>query len=175
MDLLKSFLHAMNIRKPILEYVEAHQQENPYFANDNENFARLVELVRTCRQGFARSLTTKNKQLLKWIDDSLPELRDSFYSISTKCYWILKGLDEFPKCKHCGKSLDDKNVKLNFGYNAYCSVSCEVNDNKVLQKNVKNRWKKFHQQNIAFTKHEFEKKQYRLLVHWMLHYIDYYD
>lgn len=165
----------MNNKQLIINYALQHKHENPYFINNEKNFIKLIELIVRCKSGFARSLATQNKDLLEWINNCLPKLQDECYQISTKCYWILNGLLDFPQCKHCKKSLIGKNVKLNFGYRTYCSTSCEVNDNKVLANNLRKRWKKFHQQNIAFTKHEFEKRDYRLLVFQMLSYMNYHN
>ena len=156
-----------------IEYALKHKLKNPYFIENKSNFIKLIELIVRCKSGYARSLSTQNKDLLKWINDSLPLLQNSFYQISTKCYWILNGLKNFPQCKYCGKLLIKENVKLNSRYRIYCSISCEVRDNKILEKNVKRRWEKYHQQNIAFTKYEFERREYRLLTYQILSYMNY--
>ena len=38
------------------------------------------------------------RELFNWIKSNTPKLQDDFYSISTKCYWILNGLTDFPRC-----------------------------------------------------------------------------
>ena len=63
------------------------------------------------------------KDLYEWITSSLPLLKDSFYKLSTKCYWILNGLTSFPKCAHysCSKTFTDINVMFNQGgYQKFC-------------------------------------------------------
>lgn len=162
-------------RQLIVEYALQHMHENLYFSRDKNNFLKLIDLITKHKSGFARSLLTQNKKLLDWINECLPALQDEKYQISTKCYWILKGLTNFPKCKKCGKPFIGKNVKINFGYRTYCSTLCEINDNKVLQKGLKNRWKKFHRQNVAFTKHEYEKRNYKQLIYQILSHMSHYD
>ena len=52
------------------------------------------------------------KDLYDWINDVVPLLNDSQYYISTKCYWILNGLTDFPTCasKGCNNKFIKKNV-----------------------------------------------------------------
>lgn len=45
--------------------------------------------------------------------------------LKTRVYRILNGLDMRPACAHCGKSMDDRDVKnLAEGYRKYCSPRC---------------------------------------------------
>ena len=55
------------------------------------------------------------KKLYDWINSSLPLLSDSFYRISTKCFWILNGLTDFPQCHYKGCAF--KHIKYNVQFN----------------------------------------------------------
>ena len=37
-------------------------------------------------------------------------LSDPFYTFSTKLYWIVHDLTEFPRCKYCNCPLEHKNI-----------------------------------------------------------------
>lgn len=69
------------------------------------------------------------RPLLAWINTSLPKLQGSKYNLSTKCYWILNGLTDFPKCAYCGKSdrYVGKNVIMTIGYRKCCTPKCAAN------------------------------------------------
>lgn len=145
--------------------------KNPYFIADKNRFMQLVHLLKKCKSGFARSLSTRYEDLLAWINHSLPQLQDECYQASTKCYWILNGLTDFPKCKHCEKPLIGKNAKLTTGYKTYCSVSCEVKDTKVLKNALRRRWQIFRQSTVSFKKRPCDNNDYKKLICQMLSYM----
>jgi hypothetical protein len=64
----------------------------------------------------------ENSEVLKWIHDNTPEpLRNWNYKLSTIIYWILNDIDDFPKCKSCGKPIGiNRNVRFTKGYPLYC-------------------------------------------------------
>lgn len=161
----------MSSTYPIVEYALKNKDENVYCTKDEKNFIRLIELIDKCKSGFARSLSTRNKDLLTWINSSLPQLQDECYQISTKCYWILNGLVDFPQCKHCGKPLVGKNAKLTTGYKEYCSISCEVKGTKVLKNAVNRRWKIFKRSTVSFKKRPCENNDYKRLMYQLLSYM----
>jgi hypothetical protein len=70
----------------------------------------------------------KNKKfsyLFNFINEMTPKLNDEIYSLSTKVFWILNDLNDFPICPLCGKSYGENiNVSINRGYPKTCSVSC---------------------------------------------------
>ena len=126
------------------------KEQNPYYRDNPEYFDELLNLVQNnplryfnmlrC-DGIRYASNGRKKyryydpdkdrtKLLKWITDKTPLLKDDFYIISTKCYWILNGLTEFPKCPYCRK--DDKfkkvNVKISIGYRHFCSTTCSSSD-----------------------------------------------
>lgn len=82
----------------------------------------------------------KYKDLLEFINYKTPLLQDGKYSITTKVYWVIHGLTEFPKCEHCGKELK-KNIRVqndgSKGYARFCSNRCGT-----LHKDVQERTQK---------------------------------
>ena len=62
------------------------------------------------------------KDLYDWLNLMLPMLNDSHYHISTKCYWILNGLVDFPTCsyKGCTYKFNEYNVQVNGSYPKFC-------------------------------------------------------
>lgn len=57
--------------------------------------------------------------------------------MSTKIYWILNGLTDFPTCENekCNKKYNDRNVfSIKRGYPKYCSHKCAVNSIEVKEK-----------------------------------------
>ena len=107
-------------------------EQNAYYIDNKINFLLLKDIVENHPYGYFNILIPKTsidtrsieiKKLTAWMDDKLPLLRDSFYTINTKCYWILHGLTEFPKCKTCGKNDKFKmmNISTFQSYPQYCS------------------------------------------------------
>ena len=67
------------------------------------------------RSYFKKVKARENLEILKYVEENTPLLSDPYYLISTKVYWILHGLTDFPKCVVCGKPIT-KNIKVTEGY-----------------------------------------------------------
>ena len=110
-------------------------KENIYYQLNPDMFQKLVELIENHPTSYNRMLNAKGtkkqlkknpkyvppyKDLYNWIDQSLPLLKDPH--LSTKCYWILNGLIDFPKCAYrtCQKIFTNVNVQFNRGYQKFC-------------------------------------------------------
>ena len=66
-----------------------------------------------------------NKEILNFIINMTPLLTDSCYKLSTKLYWVLNDLTDFPQCPICGKKYGmNKNVNLTRGYSYTCGTTC---------------------------------------------------
>lgn len=90
----------------------------------------IKQLVTTNPKGYA-SVIRHNTDLLKFVNDATPKLTDNIYTLSTKIYWIMNDLQDFPKCPTCGKCFGlNKNVKAQAGYSTYCSVKCMNSSDK---------------------------------------------
>lgn len=93
-------------------------------------------LIDNYPDNYSRMITSKTRTALKeFIDSQTPLLQDSYYKLSTKCFWILHDLKDFPCCKTCGKSLK-YNVKVNVGYGQFCSNSC-AQKSDITQKKIR--------------------------------------
>lgn len=95
-----------------------------------DKFEELKSLVYGSPTGFGKTLLGKKyAELRKWIDLQVPALSDGFFTLKTKIFWILNGIDQFPKCKNpgCGKELPKSNVADVFhGYSKkYCCRECQ--------------------------------------------------
>lgn len=101
----------------------------------NKLKAELVVLVTNYPKVFAKMLTASSrKYLLDFINNKTPLLQAPCYKVSTKIYWVLNGLTDFPKCQHCGKTLDKINVIITVGYRPFCSIACSSKDKTVREK-----------------------------------------
>ena len=66
-----------------------------------------------------------NKEILNFIINMTPLLTDDCYKLSTKLYWVLNDLSDFPQCPVCGKKYGiNKNVNLTRGYSNTCGTTC---------------------------------------------------
>lgn len=110
--------------------------ENIYYKQNQKLFDELLELVMHNQASYSRKLNANGrkrelgvippyKHLKQWIDDCLPLLKDPFYNMPTKVYWILNGLVSFPICPSChsDENFKKKNVGL-FGYRICCCIQC---------------------------------------------------
>lgn len=106
------------------KHLQVNFKNNPYNDNNHKNFVALYDLISNRTLSFFNLLRTKKYLFLKnWIDDNLLKLKDDTYNISTKCYWILNGLTDFPTCQYSGcknKIGIGKNIKITKGYPSYC-------------------------------------------------------
>ena len=81
--------------------------------------------------------TTFNNKLIEYVYKKTKILDNAKFepSLSTRLYWAVNGLTEYPKCKCCGRPLDDKNVhSYSTGYPMFCSLKCENSANTELKK-----------------------------------------
>lgn len=89
-----------------------------------ENISYIRKLVNEYPDSYGRIITSKKqKDLLDFINYMTPLLQNNNYLLSTKCFWILNNIKDFPKCIYCGNPIL-RNVKINEGYGDFCSRSC---------------------------------------------------
>ncbi len=95
--------------------------------NDLEMIQQLRKLKNEHKRGWAGFLKGSQYQQLKlWILEKTPLLRDPKFTWTTKVYWILTGLTDFPKCPICGKS-DHMHKNVDHperGYFRACTKEC---------------------------------------------------
>ena len=138
-------------QKTLKTHFQKNLENNIYFQNNNEYFLELENLLIENPKGYQQKLSSsfckkygKSFSYLNfWINQQLPKLKDEKFTIATKCYWILHGFEDFPKCKLCGKQLENV-LSFNIGYPKYCSVKYMNNDiehKHHVQTSLKNHFK----------------------------------
>lgn len=100
--------------------------------NDEHEVLLLLKswVTRFPRSYFKKIKAKSNQHILKYIEDHTPLLDSPEFLISTKVYWILNNITEFPKCVVCGKEIR-RNVKINETYPTHCSNKCLSMDPEV--------------------------------------------
>ena len=90
-------------------------------------FFQLKKLVEQNKFSYFNLLNNKKeyKYLLQYVKNKTPLLQDDVYLISTRVYWVLNNMTEFPECPICGNKYGyNKNVIITRGYNKACSKKC---------------------------------------------------
>lgn len=98
---------------------------------NDELDSKLMELVERFPRSYFKKITAKaNKHLLDYVNSCTPLLQDDYYLVSTKTFWTINHMQDFPRCQTCGKPFK-KNVKINEGYPKYCRGLCTFNSPEV--------------------------------------------
>lgn len=135
--------------------------------NKNTFIEKLKKLVDEHSRTYTKILehNQKYKELLKFINDNTPLLKDKFYTLKTKIFWILNDIHEFPKCRTCGNKLDKVNVfRLHEpSIYHYCSGKCRKNNETVKLHCKQNLLKKYGVENV-FQLHDIKEKSKKTLL-----------
>lgn len=94
---------------------------------DEEYLETLKRIVSEHACQYSRILLREeNSDLLKWIEKKTPLLSDSYYKLSTKVYWVLNGITEFPRCENpeCNKEMRQNVGLFSRAYRKYCCPRC---------------------------------------------------
>ena len=70
---------------------------------------------------FKQSLRSRHPQTYQYID--CRHLLLDGRKFSEKCYWLMNGIEEFPKCPVCGKDMKNY-INIYKGYHSTCSRKC---------------------------------------------------
>lgn len=114
---------------------------NSYYQKNPKYFDDLIKLVQEHPSKYSLILNKHGrkrepniipeyKYLNDWINEvTNNKLGNNFYKTSTKCYWIINDLVDFPVCSVCGlrDNYINKNVSLWTGYHTTCSNKCAQN------------------------------------------------
>ena len=142
----------MKIRFKSKDDVLKDASNNIYFMQDSQMFMKLVDYMFANPSSFARHMKCNAPDLLSWIESCTPMLDDPKFKLSTKVFWILAGLKDFPKCANpaCSNKIGiDSNALWRKGYPEHCSLRCGVQNsrekcNKTLHKHAEEDPKFFH-------------------------------
>lgn len=138
---LKNVHNNINCLPIIKSLSNINYQNNIYYKNNTQYFLTLKDLVEKTPNGFFNRLnpvgrklepniTPQYKYLMDWINVQLPLLHDKKYSISYKVYWIMYGIEQFPKCKYCGNIMNSLTnfIGIFYGFHKYCCNRCAQKD-----------------------------------------------
>ena len=134
--------------------------ENIYFKKNQQYFQLLQQLVYNYPRTYINQLRSKKyKHILDWININLPLLSSDFYFISTKVYWILNGLKDFPTCIVCGTNEKYKkhNVTITRGYKKTCCLICAAKNPERQEKIKQTNIKKYGVENVFQDKNVIDK------------------
>lgn len=143
--------------------------QNVYEQRNPENFYALKLLVESKPRGFKQMLEAKGRKrepdikpkyahLLKWMNDVLPAKAKELQT-KEKCWWILHGLEDFPECCECGKTIcSDQFINIVHGYRTYCCIQC-VHKSEDHSKHLSDSYKKNLEIDPDFCKKRGEKNK----------------
>lgn len=100
---------------------------------DDEYLRELRNLLESIgpKLGTPISRWPKYANLKKWLVDKTPKLNEINATLSTRIYWVLNDITDFPTCKTCGRQLKS-NVSVARGYTVlHCSNSCAQSDPQI--------------------------------------------
>lgn len=87
--------------------------------------AELKDLVDTMPCHYGKMIkSNKRKYLLEYVNSKTPLLQNPEYNITTKVYWILHALVDFPICPTCGNQIIANVSNIMLGYSSHCSSKC---------------------------------------------------
>lgn len=123
------------------KYIHAYQKLK--CAISHEDYSDILkEMISISPLGYFQILKKKDfKKLYDEVVRFTPLLNDKKYSITTKCYWYINNIIDFPKCKHCEKPFID-NVRSTIGYPQWCSSACKNADPTFIETCRKSRYAK---------------------------------
>jgi len=108
-----------------------------YTATEIEQYTvRIRDIIAKHPKTFGHVIkSSKNKDIITFLDSMFPLLADNFYKLNTKLYWLFNGLSDFPvcECPDCHSKIL-RNAFFYDRYPLYCSRSCAARDPKTLQK-----------------------------------------
>ena len=108
-------------------------KENYTYEESEKFIDEIRSIVNSSHRGWHNKLKTR-QDLLDFINYKTPLLQDGFYKLSTKVYWVLNNIVEFPCCRVDGTPFIKLNVGLHSGYPKYCSVECQWKDDECCAK-----------------------------------------
>lgn len=130
---------------------------------NEEIVQKLRELVKNHKCQYPKVLLwEENKDIYNYVIENTQKLSDPKYNLAQKIEWILSDRSDFPKCKTCGKPIDDpyQYRGMHFGYAEHCCMTCISKDSIVIKKRkttTKERHGDENYRNIEKQKRSFIK------------------
>ena len=137
----------------------------------NDLLQELIKFINTNRFSYFTYLNNRNPKyahLRSFIEDYVKDLpiNSDEYSWSTKCYWTIHQLRDFPECPTCHKKIGvNKNIGID-GYKIYCSAKCELLDPNIQKKYRENCLAKYGCESTNQLESVKEKKRNACLEHF---------
>ena len=129
---------------------------------------KILKTIEDFPHSFSRILKSKKHDIsiLESLDFYYPQLRDPFYTVQTKIYWLMNDLKEFPKCGNskCSNTFEHRNVKnWKYGYHKNCCPQCGKDSEERKRLYVEACKKKYGVENISQREKTKEKKKQKAL------------
>ena len=117
-----------------------------------ETIDRLGELIEKHPGSYSCKVRAKdNADLFAAICQYVPaKVQGDEYELKTKIYWLIHGLEDFPMCISCGKSMEGRQVKnVLMGYHKCCSPQCAKNSSQRKERYAATCMKKYGVDNAS--------------------------
>lgn len=134
----------------------------------NELKSKILNAIQDFPNSWQRILKSKHYDLsiLESLNFYCPKVKDDEYKVSTKVYWFLNGLKDFPKCgnEKCNNTFEHKNVlNLKFGYRKNCCPQCGKDSSERKRLYIETCRKNYGVDNISQYEGTKEKKRQKAI------------
>lgn len=127
----------------------------------------IKTIINNDPQRHLKTLNSKRcKYLVDFINDKTPKLASASYTLSTKIYWLLNNLTDFPICPICKQPMTNKNVAISKGYPICCSRRCSGKNPQRIKRVIESVKTKYGVDNISQLATVKHKKCTTMLVHY---------
>lgn len=144
-----------------------------YTEEEKQNYINEIKDIFKYHSKSAGKMLKKREHLLSFIKEMTPKLNDKKYTISTRVFWILHNITDFPLCSSCSKPITKNVVSVKQGYSKiqnvskidfdlinfkkiHCSIKCAENDKEVIDKINATHEKRYGKGNSRNRKKAFE-------------------
>ena len=109
---------------------------------DKTKEKEIIDIFHKCPDGYSTIFKKSRKDLGNYLFELYPQLQDKYYKTSTRVYWLINNLTDFPKCKTCGKTIIRNVARVNNPQLEYCTVLCQNLDKKIIYTKFDTMYKK---------------------------------
>ena len=137
-------------------------ERNHYMNKYEENRLLLASIIHQYKRGYMQILRYKHPELIDWIYEVTAFSDQSNRRFTTRIWYVLNELHEYPICKHC-KHPNTKNVyRLTDPRMDFCSLRCSNSSEQALTKFKATSQKNYgtdHPMNSPIVKDRFTKSR----------------